>query len=93
MINPMRYIGRNTGIAPYWYIRNGTRDRDTAFIVSLNLGRALATDRNVRDVDYALAWNQPHAGNYDVAEAMTWIASILQQASRSGADNRVSIAK
>jgi hypothetical protein len=93
LINPMHYIGRNAGIAPHWYIRNGTRDRDTSFIVSLNLGRALAADRNVRGVDYALAWNQPHAGNYDVAEAMAWMASILQQASRQGAGNRVSIAK
>jgi hypothetical protein len=82
LINPMRYIGTNAGIAPHWYIRNGTRDRDTSFIVSLNLGRALAGDKRVKDVDYALAWNQPHAGNYDVPEAMAWIDKVLHQVDR-----------
>lgn len=82
LINPMRYIGTNPGIAPHWYIRNGTRDRDTSFIVSLNLARALAADRRVKDVDYALAWDRPHAGNYDVPEAMAWIDGILRAANR-----------
>lgn len=84
LINPMRYIGTTADTAPYWYVRNGTRDRDTSFIVSLNLSRALAADKRVADVNYALAWNQPHAGNYDVPEAMAWIARVLQAADRGG---------
>jgi hypothetical protein len=83
LINPMRYIGTNADTAPYWYVRNGTRDRDTSFIISLNLSRALAADKRVADVNYALAWNQPHAGNYDVPEAMAWIGKVLQAADRS----------
>ena len=83
LINPLRYIGTNADTAPYWYVRNGTRDRDTSFIVSLNLSRALAADKRVVDVNYALAWNQPHAGNYDVPEAMAWIGKVLQAADRS----------
>lgn len=84
LINPLRYIGTNADTAPYWYVRNGTRDRDTSFIISLNLSRALAADKRVADVNYALAWNQPHAGNYDVPEAMAWIAKVLQAAGRGG---------
>jgi hypothetical protein len=34
----------------------------------------------VRDVNYLLAWNQPHAGNYDVPEAMAWIAKVVKRA-------------
>jgi hypothetical protein len=83
LINPMRYIGTQADTAPYWYIRNGTRDRDTSFIISLNLSRALAADKHVKDLDYALAWNQPHSGNYDVPEAMAWIAKVLQAADRN----------
>ncbi len=79
-IDPMRYIGTAADTAPYWYVRHGTRDRDTAFIVSINLSRALAADKNVKNVNYRLAWNQPHAGNYDVPEAMQWIARILVEA-------------
>lgn len=82
LIDPMRYIGTSADTAPYWYVRHGTRDRDTAFTVSINLSRALQADRRVRDVNYRLAWDQPHAGNYDVPEAMQWIAASLQAASR-----------
>jgi hypothetical protein len=83
LINPLRYIGSDADTAPYWYIRNGTRDRDTSFIISLNLSRALAADKQVSDVNYALAWNQPHAGNYDVPEAMAWIAKVLKAVDRN----------
>jgi hypothetical protein len=78
----MRYIGTNTQTAPYWYVRHGTRDRDTSFIISINLSRALQADKRVKDVNYALSWNQPHAGNYDVPEAMAWIAGVLKAADR-----------
>ncbi|MEU7051775.1 subtype B tannase [Streptomyces eurythermus] len=80
LINPMDFIGTGADTAPNWYVRHGTRDRDTAFTVSVNLDRALAGDREVEDLDYRLAWNQPHAGNYDVPEAMAWIAGVVQQA-------------
>lgn len=86
LINPMAYIGAGsgTGMAPYWYIRHGTRDRDTALTVSINLSRALATDARVAEVNYRLAWNQPHAGDYDVPEAMAWIGRILKAARDKG---------
>ncbi|WP_406836274.1 subtype B tannase [Streptomyces sp. AHU1] len=80
LIDPMDFIGTNADTAPNWYVRNGTRDRDTSFIVSINLDRALEADRQVENVDYRLAWNQPHAGNYDVPEAMAWIAGVVEKA-------------
>lgn len=80
LINPMDFIGTSADTAPNWYVRHGTRDRDTAFTVSLNLDRALAADRQVEDLDYQLAWNQPHGGNYDVPEAMAWIAEVVDEA-------------
>ena len=82
LINPLRYIDSQADTAPYWYVRHGTRDRDTSFTVSINLSRALQADRRVRDVNYRLSWDQPHAGNYDVPEAMQWIAATLQAAAR-----------
>ncbi|WP_437108666.1 subtype B tannase [Streptomyces sp. enrichment culture] len=80
LINPMDFVGTAADTAPNWYVRHGTRDRDTAFTVSVNLDRALAADKEVEDLDYRLAWNQPHAGNYDVPEAMAWIAKVVQKA-------------
>ncbi|WCN04936.1 subtype B tannase [Streptomyces sp. M92] len=80
LINPMDFIGTKADTAPNWYVRHGTRDRDTAFTVSVNLDRALAGDKQVDNLDYQLAWNQPHAGNYDVPEAMAWIAEVVRKA-------------
>ncbi|MBT2412460.1 hypothetical protein J7I94_18130 [Streptomyces sp. ISL-12] len=80
LINPMDFIGTKADTAPNWYVRHGTRDRDTAFTVSVNLDRALAGDKQVENLNYQLAWNQPHAGNYDVPEAMAWIAEAVRKA-------------
>ncbi len=80
LIDPMDFVGTSADTAPNWYVRNGTRDRDTAFIISINLDRALEADKQVKNVDYRLAWNQPHAGNYDVPEAMAWIADVVRKA-------------
>ncbi|MFD0021197.1 subtype B tannase [Streptomyces sp. NPDC058382] len=82
LLNPMDFVGTGADTAPNWYVRAGTRDRDTAFTVSLNLDRALAADRQVKNLDYRLAWNQPHAGNYDLPEAMAWIADAVRTAAR-----------
>jgi hypothetical protein len=84
LVDPLQFIGTGATTAPYWYIRHGTRDRDTAFTVSINLSRALAADQSVQDVNYHLAWNQPHAGNYDVPEAMKWIAEVLKAGGKKG---------
>ncbi|MFD6530679.1 subtype B tannase [Streptomyces sp. NPDC060184] len=80
LVDPMDFVGTAADTAAHWYVRAGTRDRDTSFIVSVNLDRALEADRQVEDVDYRLAWNQPHAGNYDVPEAMAWIAKVVRKA-------------
>ncbi|MFE9808596.1 subtype B tannase [Streptomyces sp. NPDC005548] len=80
LIDPMDFVGTGADTAPNWYVRNGTRDRDTAFIISLNLDRALEADKQVKNVNYQLAWNQPHAGNYDVPEAMAWVADVVRKA-------------
>ena len=34
LIDPMEFIGTGADTAPNWYVRHGTRDRDTSFIVS-----------------------------------------------------------
>ncbi|GAB3161925.1 subtype B tannase [Myceligenerans halotolerans] len=80
LIDPLQYIGTRADTAPYWYVRNGAKDRDTAFTVSINLARALDADRDVEDVSYRLAWDTGHGGNYDVPEAMRWITGAVAEA-------------
>ena len=82
LTNPLNYLGGRADTAPYWYVRAGTRDRDTAFTVSYNLSRAVAADPRVVSINYQLAWGQPHAGNYDVPEAMQWLSTSLASAAK-----------
>jgi len=77
MINALPYIGKTDGITTHWRIRVGARDRDTSFTVAYNMSRALKADTKVKDVDYALFWDQGHAGNYDVLDAFKWIDQRL----------------
>ncbi|WP_433363718.1 hypothetical protein ACQPZX_32640 [Actinoplanes sp. CA-142083] len=72
----------DTGLTWAQYTRKrGTIVDDQVRLID-PLDRALDADRQVRDVNYRLAWNQPHADNCDVPEAMAWIAEVVHQAGR-----------
>ena len=76
LMNPMSFIGDGkTTVAPHWYIRHGARDRDTAFPVPVNFATRLLNAG--KDVDFLLAWNRPHSGDYALDELFHWIASIV----------------
>ena len=78
MMNPMHYIGTHqASTAKYWRIRQGTLDKDTSFAIPAILATSLANHSH--SVDFSLAWNQPHAGDYDLNELFTWIDQIVQQ--------------
>ena len=77
LLNPMNYIGDDrTTVAPHWYIRHGSRDRDTAFPVPLNLATKLQNEG--KNVNFLFAWNRPHSGDYALDELFAWIREILK---------------
>ena len=77
LMNPMTFIGdRETTVAPHWYIRHGARDRDTAFPVPVNFATKLQNAG--KDVNFLLAWNRPHSGDYALDELFQWIAEITK---------------
>ena len=77
LMNPMSFIGDGkTTVAPHWYIRHGARDRDTAFPVPVNFATKLQNAG--KDVDFLLAWNRPHSGDYALDELFQWIAKITK---------------
>lgn len=77
LMNPMSFIGDGkTTIAPHWYIRHGARDRDTAFPIPVNFATKLQNAG--KDVDFLLAWNRPHSGDYALDELFQWIAKITK---------------
>ena len=76
LMNPMDFIGtgKECNIAKHWYIRHGAKDRDTSFLVPLNLATRL---RNAGyDVDFALPWNRPHSGDYNLDDLFRWIEAV-----------------
>ena len=77
LLNPMNFI-RDTkaDTAPHWYIRHGSRDRDTSFPVPVNLATLLQNEGY--DVDFLLAWNRSHSGDYALDDLFQWIESILE---------------
>lgn len=74
LINPVVYL-TNTGSnpAPYWYVRHGMVDRDTAFAIQTLLYHAVRNNAAVKDVSFKYPYLVGHAGNYDVQEAFAWI--------------------
>ena len=77
LMNPMNFIGDpSTTVAPHWYIRHGARDRDTAFPVPLNF--AIKLQNAGKDVNFLLAWNRPHSGDYALDELFEWIAKVVK---------------
>ncbi len=78
LMNPMSFIGDGkTSVAPHWYIRHGARDRDTAFPVPINFATKLKNTG--KDVNFLLAWNRPHSGDYALDELFLWIANIVSK--------------
>ena len=76
LMNPMNYIGDGVSdVAQYWYIRHGARDRDTSFPVPINL--ALKLKNAGKSVNFLLAWNRPHSGDYALDEMFQWIKNCL----------------
>lgn len=75
LMNPMSFVSAGKkGIAQHWYIRHGAKDRDTSFLVPVNLATRL---RNAGyDVDFALPWNRPHSGDYNLDDLFGWIERV-----------------
>jgi hypothetical protein len=78
IMNPMNFIGGDTDSRPaqHWYIRHGAKDRDTSFLVPINLATKLQNAGF--DVDFALPWNRPHSGDYNLDDLFAWISSVIK---------------
>ena len=77
LLNPMNFIDDPlSSVAPHWYIRHGARDRDTAFPIPINL--ALKLQNAGKDVNFLLAWNRPHSGDYALDELFQWLRNIIK---------------
>lgn len=77
VMNPMNYIGSDKStVAQNWYIRHGAKDRDTSFLVPVNLATKLQNAG--KNVDFFLPWNRPHSGDYNLDDLFAWIAGLVR---------------
>lgn len=75
MMNAMSYIGTSGATTSrHWRIRHGTRDRDTSLAVPAILATTLLNKGY--DVDFALPWDRPHSGDYDLDALFSWMDRI-----------------
>ncbi|MCH5247326.1 MAG: carboxylesterase family protein [Muribaculaceae bacterium] len=79
MMNPMGFIGTyHSNVAQYWYIRHGAKDRDTSFLVPLNLATLLRNQNY--DVDFFIPWGRSHSGDYNLGDLFEWINTVNEKA-------------
>ena len=77
IMNPMNFISEDaTSVAPHWFIRHGAKDRDTSFLVPINLATKLKNSGF--DVNFFLPWNRPHSGDYNLDDLFRWVDSITK---------------
>lgn len=78
LMNPMNFIDASAvGTATlHWYIRHGALDRDTSFLVPVNLATKLKNSGF--DVDFALSWNRLHSGDYNLDDLFLWIKKTIE---------------
>lgn len=78
LMNPMYFIGDSvsTDKAQKWYIRHGAKDRDTSFLVPVNLATKLKNAGY--DVNFFLPWNRPHSGDYNLDDLFNWIEQAMK---------------
>lgn len=75
MMNPMNYIAvPRATTARYWYIRHGAIDCDTSFPIAINLATKLMNEEKI--VNFALPWNRPHEGDYNLDDLFRWIREV-----------------
>ena len=75
LMNPMGYIGRATN-PQHWRIRVGTADRDTSLAIAALLAAKL--QNTGKHVDFALPWDVPHSGDYDLDALFAWMKQVAQ---------------
>lgn len=77
MMNPLCYIDREGALnSTFWHIRYGTIDNNASLAIPVILATYLE-NKGAR-VDFELAWNKTHTGDYGLFELFNWIDSICK---------------
>ena len=78
MMNPMYYIGKKSSkTSRFWHIRYGTIDNNTSLAIEVILATWLKNKGF--EVDFELAWDRPHMGDYDLDELFEWMDKAVKR--------------
>ncbi len=82
--NTTYYNGGGSGsstVAPYWRIRSGIKQEDTALNTEMNLALALQAHSSVKSVDFETIWGQGHTEAEDSGSAssnfIAWVKECV----------------
>lgn len=78
MMNPLHYIGTSEATtAGSWHIRYGSIDNNTSLAIEVIVATFLKNKGY--EVDFAIAWDRPHMGDYDLDELFDWIDNCIRK--------------
>ncbi len=83
MMNPMYYLmkanssGDSSGVAKYWYIRDGSIATDTSAYIIVNLATAAENLLGTSHVNAWEDWGEGHNVNADPSGFSTWVSSSV----------------
>jgi hypothetical protein len=70
------YVGGYMASTAKDHSATDANDRDTSFLVPINL--AIKLQNAGYDVNFALSWNRPHSGDYNLDDLFSWIKSVIK---------------
>lgn len=83
MMNPMYYLmtaissGDSSGVAKYWYVRDGTIATDTSAYIIVDLATAAENLLGTSYVNASEDWGEGHNVNADPSGFSTWVTSSV----------------
>lgn len=73
----------SSDVAPYWRIRTGIKQEDTALSTEINLALALQAYSGVQSVDFETIWGQGHTEAEDTGSASSNFIAWVQECAES----------
>ena len=77
LMAPLRFLNYPSEKAKYWRIRHGSKDADTSLAISFIVAETLKQYDLI--VDYAIPWDIPHSGDYDLEELFDWAMDVVSK--------------
>jgi hypothetical protein len=89
LMNPMRYLYYKSNardLAPYWYIRDGSKDTAASHSVSFNIYLG-ALKNGAKNAYFSYKWDMGHGDGYDLDKAFAYYYKCFNRDKSGGLKN------